>query len=385
MRPLAHKSSIFVLIASALLASCGGSSPDGGTEPPPPPPPPVQTRSFYMGFTPWPYDATQVAIDDVNQRIQDSGDIIAHHIIVGVPWEEALQGMPYHPNVDADLTARVQMVQPGKEVFLAIDSLNAFRDAMAPNWGENFNEPLPTPWDTRGFADPEVASAYLNFALDLIARFDPLYFNYGTEIGELMLNDPAAFDDYVAFAETVYTGIKAQHPDLPVMVSIAFKGPGSAEMATIATGFDRIRDFVDVVGVSTYPYIFYDHTDKGDPDNMPTDWLSQVESLAQGKPVAITETGWIAEDLIISFFGVNIPSTEEFQRIYASRLLAEADALNAEFVIWWTIVDFDALWNGVLLQDPLGAIWRDTGLYNEGLAARPALNEWQSWLERSRE
>jgi hypothetical protein len=75
--------------------------------------------------------------------------------MVGVPWEEALQGLRYHPNVDADLTARVQMLQP------------------------------------------------------------------------------------------VYTGIKAQHPSLPVMVSIAFKSPGSAEMATIAAGFERIRDYVD--------------------------------------------------------------------------------------------------------------------------------------------
>lgn len=337
-----------------------------------------------MGFTPWPYDATQAAVDDVNQRIQDNGDIIDHHIMVGVPWKEALQGLPYHPNVDADLTARVQMVQPGKDVFLAIDSLNDVRNAMAPNWGEGFNEPLPPPWDTRSFADAEVAAAYLSFALDLIARFDPKYFNYGTEISELMLNDPAAFDDYVVFAQTVYTGIKARYPDLPVMVSIAFKSPGSAEMATIATGFDRIRDYVDVVGVSVYPYIFYDHTGKGDPDAMPADWLNQVESLAQGKPVAITETGWIAEDLVIPSFGVNVPSNETFQRIYASRLLSEADALNAEFVIWWTIVDFDALWNGALLQDPVASIWRDIGLYDESLRARPALSEWQPWLERNR-
>lgn len=80
--------------------------------------------------------------------------------------------------------------------------------------------------------------------------------------------------------------------------------------------------------------MFYDHTDKGDPDTMPSDWLSQVELLAQGKPVAITETGWITEDLVIPVFGVNIPSTEAFQRTYTSRLLSEADALNAEFVIW---------------------------------------------------
>jgi hypothetical protein len=377
------KSTALLLTVSAFLVACGGSS--GGSSGTVPPPPPVQTRSFYMGFTPWPYDATQAAIDDVNQRIQDNGDIVDHHIMVGVPWEEALQGLPYHPNVDADLTARVQMLQPGKEVFLAIDSLSASRDALAPNWGANFNEPLPPPWDTRGFADAAVATAYLNFALDLIARFDPLYFNYGTEISELMLNDPAAYDDYVVFAQTVYTGIKAQYPNLPVMVSIAFKSPGSTEMATIATGFDRIRDYVDIVGVSVYPYVFYNHADKGNPDTMPADWLSQVSTLAQGKPVAITETGWIAEDLVIPSFGVDIPSTEAYQQIYASRLLSEADALNAEFVIWWTIVDFDALWNGVLLQDPVASIWRDIGLYDESLRARPALNEWQSWLARGRQ
>jgi len=381
MKPSIRKSMTLVLVASALLASCGGSSSSGGAGMPPPP---VLTRSFYMGFTPWPYDATQAAVDDVNQRIQDSGDIIDHHITVGVPWEEALQGMPYHPNVEADLTARVQMVQPGKKVFLAIDSLSDSRDALAPNWGANFNEPLPPPWDTRSFADAEVAAAYLNFALDLIARFDPVYFNYGTEISELMLNDPAAFDDYVTFAQTVYTGIKAQYPNLPVMVSIAFKSPGSAEMATIATGFDRIRDYVDIVGVSVYPYVFYNHADKGDPGNLPVDWLSQVDSLAQGKPVAITETGWAAEDLVIPSFGVNIPSTEAFQQAYASRMLSEADALNAKFVIWWTIVDFDALWNGALQQDPVASIWRDIGLYDEDLRARPALSEWQSWLARDR-
>ena len=241
-----------------------------------------------MGFTPWPYDATQMAVDDTNQRIQDNGDIVAHHIMVGVPWEDALNRQPYHPNVEAELAGRLQMLQPDKAVFLAIDSLNQGRDGLAPNWGEAFNEPLPAPWDTRPFDNLFVAGAYTNFAIDLIGRFQPLYFNYGTEISELMLNDPAAFDDYVQFADTTYTVLKAIYPNVEMMVSIAVKSPGSAEMATIAAGFDRIRDFVDVVGISTYPYVFFDHADKGDPDNLPADWLSQIEDLAQGKPIAIT-------------------------------------------------------------------------------------------------
>lgn len=338
-----------------------------------------------MGFTPWPYDATQMAVDDTNQRIQDNGDIVAHHIMVGVPWDDALNRQPYHPNVEAELAARLQMLQPGKAVFLAIDSLNQGRDALAPNWGAAFNEPLPAPWDTRPFDNLFVAGAYTNFAIDLIGRFRPLYFNYGTEVSELMLNDPDAFDDYVQFADTTYTVLKAIYPNVQMMVSIAVKSPGSAEMATIAAGFDRIRDFVDVVGVSTYPYVFFNHADKGDPDNLPADWLSQIEDLAQGKPIAITENGWAAQDLVIPSFSVDVPSNATFQENYATRMLTEADQLDMEFVIWWAHVDFDAFWNGALLQDPVARIWRDIGLVDENLVNRPALSVWQDWYARPRQ
>lgn len=378
-----HFHALLVLTAVTGLAACGGSSSAPAVSPPPPPPP-VQTRSFYMGFTPWPYDATQTAVDDVNQRIQDAGDIVDHHIMVGVPWEEALTGMPYHPNVEAELAGRIGMVQPGKEVFLAIDSLDFSRSTLAPNWGVAFNEPLPPPWDTRTFSDAEVATAYVNFSLDLIARFDPLYFNYGTEVSELMLNDPTAFDAYVTFAQTVYGAIKAVHPGLPVMVSIAFKSPGSAEMATITAGFDRIRDYSDIVGISTYPYVFFEHANKGDPASLPADWLSQVTGLARGKPVAIAENGWAAQDLVIPAFGVNVPSNASFQQAYMSIMLAEAEQLDMAFVIWWAHVDFDAMWNGALMQDPVARIWRDIGLVDETLQDRPALATWQSWYARPR-
>ena len=150
-------------------------------------------------------------------------------------------------------------------------------------------------------------------------------------------------------------------------------------------GFDRIRDYTDIVGVSVYPYIFFSHANKGDPDNMPPDWLSQASVLAQGKPVAITETGWIGQDLIIPSFSVNVPSNPQFQLDYAQRLLDESNTMNVEFIIWWTIVDFDALWNGVLLQDPVASIWRDIGLVDEGLQPRPALSEWQDWLAKPRQ
>lgn len=372
-----------LLVLLVLTTGCGGSS-SAPAVTSPPPLPPAATRSFYMGFTPWPYDDTQAAIDDTNQRIQDNGDIVAHHIMGGIPWEEALQGLPYPPDVEADLNARAQMVQPGKQVFLAIESLDPWRNGLALKWGPGRNQLLQAPWDTRSFADPEVAASYINFALDQIDRFDPIYFNYGTEISELMLNNPAAFDEYVVFAEAVYDGIKAIHPNLPLMASIAMKDPLSPEIAIIAAGFDRIRDFVDVVGASAYPYVFYGHPFAEDPANLPPEWLSQINDFARGKPVAVTETGWIAQDLNIPGFGLRIPGNAEFQRAYVTQMLRESNDLNMKFVIWFTLVDYDALLGFVQTND-LIEIWRDTGLIDENLVGRPSLAEWQDWYSRVRQ
>ena len=60
-----------------------------------------------------------------------------------------------------------------------------------------------------------------------------------------------------------------------------------------------MADYVDIVGVSTYGYAFYNHADKGNPDTLPADWLTQIRVIAPDKPYAVTETGWIAGNLSI--------------------------------------------------------------------------------------
>jgi len=168
------------------------------------------------------------------------------------------------------------------------------------------------------------------------------------------------------------------------MLSVGLKSPSSSEMNTIKQNLADILPYVDVLGVSVYPYIFFSHADKGNPDNLPSDWLSQVNQLAPSKPIAITETGWIAEDLVIPVFSVNVASNEANQAKYVARLLDESNQLSAEFVIWWSAIDFQALWEGVLLKDDLAAIWRDIGLYDEQVQARSGLSEWQEYLARSK-
>ena len=369
---------VVLLTASGLfLSGCGGS---GSSDDPAP----AATRPFYMGFTPWPYDATSNAVNDTYTKIQDNGDMVAHHLDGGIPWQEALAGSSYHASVEAELNTRLSQTQSGKVIYLAVGSLNNDRSDLAGHWGAGTGEPLSPPWNGYAFDHPDVISAYINFSLDLIQRFNPSYFNYAIEINELMVKNPTAFDSFVTFAQQVYTTIKAAHPSLPIMVSLALKTPGSAEMLTAQTGFARIKDYVDLVGISSYGYVFYSHADKGDPANLPSDWLSQISVIAPGKPVAVAETGWIAEDLVIPAFGINENGNASLQDAYLQQLFEQAGTLDAEFLIWFFIVDFDAMWSSVLGSDDLARIWRDTGLYDETLQPREGLARWQEWLSRKR-
>jgi hypothetical protein len=364
-------------MAAALLQGCSGGS---GSQNIPPPPTATETRSFEMGFTPWPYDATTTATGFVYTETAIRGDFIAHHLDAGIPWEEALTGAPYPADVEAEINERLDSTPSDKRTYLALSPLNGMRTSLADYWGIAPNQPLPSPWDSRSFDNPSVISAYTNFASDLIARFNPDYFNLGIEVSELAINDAAAFDQLVVFTEAVANSLRAQFPNLRLMLSVALKSPGSVDAAIITAEMPRLVQYIDVVGISVYPYVFFEHSDKGNPANLPVNWLSQIDVVAGGKPVAIAETGWPAENLTIPLFGVDVASDAQKQNAYVTTLFDAAEMLDAEFIVWFFLVDFDALWNGPLQQSPVAQIWRDTGLYDEDLNPRPALDTWQMRL-----
>ena len=378
-RPVAGMFRLVCVGLLLLFAGCGGSSGNSDNRE-------ISrgTRSFYMGFTPWPYEATQSAINNTYSLIQASGDIVSHHLMVGIPWQEAYEGSALPGHVEDELATRISLTGSQKKIVLSIDSLNTARDDLAANWGEAGTEPRTPPWDTRSFSDPEVAEAYVDFALRMIERFEPDYFNYAPEISELILNDVIKYSEFVTFSQRVYEAVKREHPDLPLLVSVALKTPGSAEAVAIAAGFPSILPYVDMVGVSAYPYAFFEHSERGDPANLPEEWLQQITELASNKPVAINETGWIAENLEISSFGYSAESNLSKQQDYVNELLAVANELEMVFVIWFTMVDYDVLWQNELGQDDLAKLWKDTGLYDENINARPALDTWNSYYARER-
>lgn len=363
---------------------------------------PAPFRRFFLSFTVWPYDATVAAIQDTYVKIKQEGDTITHHLQGGIPWQDALDGeLAYHPSIESDLCGRLQLTYPQsnitpdasgrcfapslatrRPIYLALDSLDQTRQQQAGYWDANESEPLAqhAPWDTYEFDDVRVSDAYASFALAMIDRFKPALLNIGTESSELLLHDEQRYNKYVIFIERVAQKLKAQHPQLPLLISVALKSPDSAEALKMKALLPSLIQHIDVVGVSVYPYAFFDPR-VSDPAQLPARWLSQVNDYTAGRPIAITETGWIAQTLNVPTYGLNVAADEQTQRAFVQQLFDECQQLQCVLINWFTVADYDRLWQ-FIGQDPVSHLWRDTGLYDDALIARPALLLWRQWLAR---
>ncbi len=378
---------LLLIILAFVLSACGSgsnSSSNNNTVV-------QQTRSFTMGFTPWPYAATLTAVNDIYTFIDGSADMIAHHIDSGVPWNEALTPNNFDnfgTHIKNEINDRVSRTSAlnNKTVYLAVSPFSLARDDIAAYWNTATNQPRVSPWDTLDIGNDFVISAYANYVNELIKKFNPTHVNYAIEINEYYYNKSSVSDrnklDY--FVVNVYSFLKSMYPNIKFMTSFVLTTPGSAKMQASSELFQRIKNYNDVVGISVYPYAFFSHADKGDPANLPTDWLSQITTIAPNKPYFIAETGFIAESLSIPAFGLNVVADETKQDLYLTKLFTELNSLNMEGIVWFTAYDFDDLWTSSL-NDDLSLIWRDTGLKDGNQVSRKSLNTWNQWLDYTKQ
>ena len=64
---------------------------------------------------------------------------------------------------------------------------------------------------------------------------------------------------------------------------------------------------------------------------------------AMCKPFAITETGYIAENLDLPELGIYQEGRSEWQAFYVRQLMEELRRLDTEFVVWFVSRDHDLL------------------------------------------
>jgi hypothetical protein len=338
-------------------------------------------RFFAMGFSSWPYDLTLEAVNWGYEQVGKYGDFIDEHLEEGVPWPEAQGDLPFPRNYQDVLNFRKSKRLPGHKLLVSINPLSIGRNSLAPYRGEAPNQTLPKPWDQRSLNDPIVKQAYLKYARRLIEFFSPDYFCMGVEVNLLKKNRPDLWPAFLELHKYVYSELKKQFPELKILVSLEacslLEGYTDADYAGQMQAVNDILPYTDIVGISLHPFM-----SKNLAENIPADMFRRIRSLSD-KPMAITETSYPAEKFTIKIHGIPVDfnGTPEKQKEYLRQLLTAVRDGAYLFVTWFSIRDYDAIYNKLGGGDLL-LIWRDTGLFDQTGRPRPGFDVWQQWLNQ---
>jgi hypothetical protein len=336
------------------------------------------SRSFYLGFTPFPYAISDEAVRYTYNEIKQNADIVCQHFDDGVPWVEALSGAEFHINVRNDWTYRKSQQLSSQKLLLTFTPINFDRNGLANYKAEKTDMPLPDEWKNRKFTDNEVKTAYLNYCKRGLDFFKPDYFLMGIEVNLLLKQNPALWPDYLEFHQYIYQALKTAYPSIKIAVSFTgidlLQGYTDVDYNQQITGFQQVIGMSDFMGISFYPY-----QTKYTTNTLPADMFEKLFQLTD-KPKAFTETGYPAQKFSIFNNLVTFEGTEAKQNAYMERLFREANSANIEFIINFVLRDYDQLWQSIGAKDDVSIAWRDTGLIDENGLERAAYQTWKKYF-----
>ena len=338
------------------------------------------TRSFYLGFTPFPHNITTTAVQDVYTKLKNDADMIAHHFDDGLPWQESLDETAYPANIISDWQFRLANTPPSHKKFLAVTPINISRNGLAPNRTNAGSEPLQSPWINYSFDHPDVKTAYLSYCKRVAEFFQPDYFVIGIEVNLLINADTtlALWNKYLELHKFVFAGMKNLYPEIPIFVSLTgmdlIEGYTEAIHSKQLKGLNDIQDFSEIFGLSVYPFLSVFLTEP-----LPNNLFDQIFSLTN-KPLAICETGYPAEQFSIEGGMFQFNGTPQKQKSYFKNLLHAADNYDTKFIINFVLQDYDSLWSAIGSPDDFQKLWKDTGFYDEHGNEREVFGLWREKL-----
>ncbi|NJM80161.1 MAG: hypothetical protein HC854_12080 [Flavobacterium sp.] len=95
---------------------------------------------------------------------------------------------------------------------------------------------------------------------------------------------------------------------------------------------NELLPYTDYIGLSAYPYSGFNGllTGETNPNTIPNNFFEKYINMVN-KPFCITETGYIAENLVVPFYGLNKQGTPEWQRAYLEKIINICQSKNAAF------------------------------------------------------
>lgn len=337
-------------------------------------------RPLY-GFTPFPYDATEQAIVRVQELLRDNATIYALHFDDGVPWQEILDGKPLPKYVQTEWDNLVRTAPKGRPVYLGLTPLGKDRKSLGPGRLEKGYSPLPWSLKFAALDDDKVKAAYLEYARRAVRQFKPDYLNLGIEAGELASRDPKTWPKFENLYRHVAAALKRENPKLLIGISFGLQSLRKPEVAARAKALVEESDYI---GLSFYPHASPFGERFGEPAlqsgedawREPLEWVRAYTR----KPIALCETGFLTSAVTLKSHKLTMKGDVELQKRYVRELAQFAEKDNYLFVVWFLAADYDKLYErmgGNTESNEVNLLWRNIGLWDGEVRAKPALEEWK--------
>ena len=335
-----------------LVAACGGGGSGGGFS--------GSTRTYLMGFSPIPPkpDQTlQLPTLDATLAHSDAG-----LIQLSIPWTVLLSGISAVTEVTQVRLPLVNYYRAnGKKIVVALDVTDGLNRAQ---------EDPALVGAGRSITEPAIQQLYLDYVLAVNSILRPDYMSLAAETNLIRLvAQPALYSAVVAMVNSAANQLRNVSGSTRLMVSVQVEAAWGALQGGTYTGVAQDRadfPFIDVLGLSSYPY-FAGYTD---PAAIPDNYYQRLVEIAP-LPVIVLEGGWPSVTV------GNVASTPALQSAYILRQAELLDATDARAVFQITFTDLDpAFW-------PAGIVpFANLGLVDVNLNPKAALAAWDSVLGR---
>lgn len=328
-----------------------------------------------FGFTPFPYDFTEKAINKTYSLTNKSNQIFLIHRDNGIPWSEAYYNKPYPKKVTESWNGYKKNIPSNQPVYLALTPLNEDRtDLMRASEGSK----KPKIFKGLNLDDDKIKKAYLQYVRKAVKTFKPKYLNIGVEAGELAHRKPRKWLQFERLFNYVYTNIKKENPGIYIGISFGLQTLMDDKVQK------KVKNLVeksDYIGISFYPYMSEFHKRFGAHalPKPPQEWLKPLNWLKTytDKPIAICETGYSTKNIDLPTYNLHLKGSEHLQYQYLNDLIHIARRDNYLFVSWFLYIDYDKLYAKMPKGDGSNKLWKNIGFFDQHFKPKPAWNLWQ--------
>ena len=328
----------------------------------------ITNRTFSMGFSTWSYGPSSEATNNTYNFLGENGDIYSEQFDDHIPWFALRDGRPLPEQASSDLNTRVDNIISSNDLVLSISLFNPDRNDLIT--GYNGDTPM-----YNSLSEPFVEDTYFTYVTTMADAFPNLkYLVVAMEVNEFYLKSNEKWEDYKTLMANLKPRLYERYPGVQISESITLHNLSTSSDQQYVDDIISYVNELDFAAISYYPFLH----GALDDNQIQKDFDFLHDKIS--KPIAIVETGQIAETLEVP--EVTLETDECTQKDYVQLLLSNANSHNYEFVIWWTHKDYDELYETFPESTkPLGRIWRDAGLINEADQERPGFREWKAIFE----